>query len=116
VLALDDALMLSDPGLAAVDPDLASVRNLNDPGEYREARARPGPEIEVRRLRTPAPDGPPPAQRVAAWTLGQLADTIGLVLDDRVVAALNGDHVVRDRELPLAAGDTVQFMVTGAEL
>jgi hypothetical protein len=46
---------------------------------------------------------------VAAWTLGQLADTLGLVLDEHIVAMLNGDHVTRDRELPLVAGDAVEI-------
>jgi molybdopterin-guanine dinucleotide biosynthesis protein A len=54
------------------------------------------------------------AQRVAAWTLGQLADAIALTLDEHAVAALNGDQITRDRELPLAAGDTVGFMVADA--
>ena len=53
----------------------------------------------------------------SAWPPGpwvELADTIALVLDEHVVAALNGDQITRDRELPLAAGDTVGFMVADA--
>jgi molybdenum cofactor guanylyltransferase len=114
VLRLDGALMLRDPAVAAGDPELASVRNLNEPTDYEEARARPAPEIEVRRYGTLAMNGAPRAQRVSAWTLGQLADAIGLVLDEHVVAALNGDQITRDRELPLAAGDTVGLMVADA--
>jgi molybdenum cofactor guanylyltransferase len=109
VRRLDDAAMLRDAALAAVDPELASVRNLNDPGDYAEAHARPAPAIEVRRLGTLAVDGAVRAQRVAAWTLGQLADAVGVVPDERVTAALNGDPVAPDRELPLAAGDVVVF-------
>ncbi len=80
------------------------MRNLNEPSDYEQAHALPAPEIEVRRFGTLAMNGAPRAQRVAAWTLGQLADTIALVLDEHVVAALNGDQITRDRELPLAAG------------
>ena len=114
VLRLDDAAMLRDAAVAALDPDLASVRNLNEPSDYERARALPAPEIEVRRFGTLAMNGAPRAQRVPAWSLGQLADTIALVLDEHVVAALNGDQITRDRELPLTAGDTVGFMVADA--
>ena len=114
VLRLDDAAMLRDGALAAGDPDLASVRNLNEPEDYDQAHAQPAPEIEVRRFGTLAMNGAPRAQRVPAWSLGQLADAIGVVLDEHIVAALNGDQITRDRDLPLAAGDTVGFMVADA--
>ena len=39
---LDDAALLADPALAALDPDLDSVLNLNEPDDYEAARA-PGP-------------------------------------------------------------------------
>jgi molybdopterin-guanine dinucleotide biosynthesis protein A len=114
VLRLDDAAMLRDASVAATDPELASVRNLNEPSDYETAHALPAPEIEVHRFGTLAVNGAPRAQRAAAWTLGELADIIGLVLDEHVVAALNGDQITRDRELPLAAGDTVGFLVADA--
>jgi molybdenum cofactor guanylyltransferase len=114
VLRLDDASMLRDAALAALDPGLASVRNLNEPSDYEQAHSLPAPEIEVRRFGTLAMNGAPRAQRAPAWTLGQLADTIALALDEHVVAALNGDQITRDRELPLAAGDAVGFMVADA--
>jgi molybdopterin-guanine dinucleotide biosynthesis protein A len=114
VLRLDDARMLSDRALAAVDPALASVSNVNDPSDYAQAHALPAPEIEVRRFGTLAVNSAPRVQRVPAWSLGELADAIGLALDDHVVAALNGDQITRDRELPLAAGDEVGFIVADA--
>jgi molybdenum cofactor guanylyltransferase len=114
VLRLDDAAMLGDAAVAALDPELASVRNLNEPSDYEEACGLPAPDIEVRRFGTLVVNGAPRAQRVAAWTLGQLSDAIALVLDEHVVAALNGDQITRDPELPLAAGDTVAFMVADA--
>ncbi len=114
VLRLDDEAMLRDAAVAAGDPGLASVRNLNEPSDYEQARALPAPKIEVRRFGTLALNGAPRVHRVAAWTLGQLADAIALALDEHVVAALNGDQITRDRQLPLAAGDTVGFMVADA--
>ncbi|MFL5864280.1 MAG: molybdenum cofactor guanylyltransferase [Solirubrobacteraceae bacterium] len=114
VLRLDDSAMLRARGLLAVDPSLDSVRNLNESSDYEDALAQPAPEIEVRRFGTLALNGAPRSQRVPAWSLGQLVDTIGLVLDEHVVAALNGDQITRDRELPLTAGDTVGFMVADA--
>ncbi len=114
VLRLDDAAMLRDPALAAADPGLSSVRNLNEPRDYEQAHAQPAPEIEVRRFGTLALNGASRHERVAAWSLGEVADRIGLALDEHVVAALNGDQITRDRELPLAAGDTVGFMVADA--
>ena len=68
----------------------------------------------MHRFGTLALTGAPRAQRVPAWSLGELADAIALALDERVVAALNGDQITRDRELPLVAGDTVGFMVADA--
>jgi molybdenum cofactor guanylyltransferase len=38
---LDDAELLRDPVLAALDPDLDSVLNVNTPADYAAARARP---------------------------------------------------------------------------
>jgi molybdopterin-guanine dinucleotide biosynthesis protein A len=106
--------MLRDVALARADPELDSTRNLNERSDYRHALAQPAPEIEVRRFGTLAVKGAPRVQRVAAWTLGQLADAIALPLDDHVVAVLNGDQITRDRQIPLAAGDTVGFLVADA--
>jgi len=114
VLRLDEATILRDQALAAADPGLASVSNLNEPSDYAQAHALPPPEIEVRRFGTLAVNREARSQHVPAWSLGQLADGIGLTLEDHVVAALNGDQITRDRELPLAAGDVVGFMVADA--
>jgi molybdenum cofactor guanylyltransferase len=43
----DDAELLADPRLLALDPDLESVVNVNEPADYRAAREQPGPEITV---------------------------------------------------------------------
>jgi molybdenum cofactor guanylyltransferase len=114
VLPLNDEAMLRDAALARADPGLASVSNLNEPIDYERARALPGPEIQVQRFGTLAPKDGPRRQAVRAWTLGELATTIGLALNEHVVAALNGDQISRDPQLPLVAGDSVGFMVADA--
>jgi molybdenum cofactor guanylyltransferase len=114
VLRLSDAEMLSDGALARLDPDLESVSNLNEPSDYERARGRPAPEIQVERFGTLAPRPGPRRQTVCAWSLGEAAQTIGLALDEHVVAALNGDQITRDPQVPLAAGDTLAFMAADA--
>ena len=116
VKRLDAAALLADPALAALDPDLDSVLNLNAPGDYEAARGRPAPEITVRvfgALRRRAGAGAAPALVVAA-TLGEAAAATGLTLDEHVVAALNGDQITRDPETPLAAGDAIAFLAADA--
>jgi molybdopterin-guanine dinucleotide biosynthesis protein A len=108
--------LLADPALAALDPDLESVLNLNEPGDYEAARGRPAPEITVRvfgALRRAVGAGADPALVLAA-TLGEAAAATGLTLDEHVVAALNGDQITRDPEAPLAAGDAVAFLAADA--
>ncbi|MGH3979969.1 MAG: molybdenum cofactor guanylyltransferase, partial [Pseudonocardiaceae bacterium] len=56
-LRLDDADLLSDPVLAAADGGLDSVLNINEPGDYRAARARPAPEVTVQRYGALAGNG-----------------------------------------------------------
>ena len=74
----------------------------------------PAPEIVVERF---GPLAKPPARRrqtAHAWSLGEVAAAVDLALDEHIVAALNGDQITRDPELPLVAGDTVAFMVADA--
>jgi len=116
VKRLDAAALLADPALAALDPALDSVLNLNEPGDYEAARGRPAPEITVRvygALRRHVGAGADPALVVAA-TLGEAAAATGLTLDEHIVAALNGDQITRDPETPLAAGDAIAFLAADA--
>jgi molybdenum cofactor guanylyltransferase len=116
VRRLDADALLEDPALAALDPDLESVLNLNEPADYDAARARPAPEITVRvfgALRRLAGASAEPAL-VAAATLGEAATATGLTLDEHVVAALNGDQITRDADTPLVAGDAVAFLAADA--
>jgi molybdopterin-guanine dinucleotide biosynthesis protein A len=116
VRRLDAAALLADPILAALDPDLDSVLNLNNPADYAEARGRPAPEVTVQRfgvLRKLGNGHGDPAV-VRAATLGEAAAAGGLALDGHAVAALNGDQITRDPELPLVSGDAVAFLSADA--
>jgi molybdopterin-guanine dinucleotide biosynthesis protein A len=114
VFRLSESALLEDRVLARVDPELSSVENLNDPDDYRQARAFPPPEVNVERFGTLAPESGPRRMTVRASTLGAAAAAAGLRLDEHVVAALNGDHISRDPELPLAAGDSLAFLAADA--
>jgi molybdopterin-guanine dinucleotide biosynthesis protein A len=113
VRQLSDADLLADRALAAADPDLDSVLNVNSPEDYAAARARPAPEVTVERY-GPLFRGGPRQRTVRAATLGAAAAEAGVELDPYVVAALNGDRISRDPLLPLVAGDTVAFVSADA--
>jgi molybdenum cofactor guanylyltransferase len=116
VRRLDEALLLADPAVAAFDPALDSVLNLNEPADYQAARARPAPEVAVRfygALRRGRGGGRDP-RVVHAATLGGAAAAVDLELDEHVVAALNGDQITSDPDEPLAAGDAVAFLAADA--
>jgi molybdopterin-guanine dinucleotide biosynthesis protein A len=118
---LDDEALRLDPVLAALDPDLDSVVNVNTPDDYQAARARPAPEVIVQLFGTLARGGVKAGKSgnsgphaVRAATVGGAAEAMGLVLDRHVTAALNGDQITRDGEMPLASGDTVFFLSADA--
>jgi molybdenum cofactor guanylyltransferase len=115
VETLDDAALKRDPVLAALDPDLDSILNVNTPADYAAARARPEPEVTVQLFGTLATGGHASRPHVVrAATVGGAADAVALAFDRHVTAALNGDQITRDRTTPLAAGDTVFFMSADA--
>jgi molybdenum cofactor guanylyltransferase len=114
VRRLDDAALLADAAVAALDPALDSVLNVNEPADYAAARGRAAPEVTVQRYGALASNGHRGPRAVRAATLGGAADAVGLTLDRHVVAALNGDQMTRDLELPLVAGDTVAFLSADA--
>jgi len=104
VETLDDDALKQDPVLAALDPGLDSVVNVNTPADYQAARARPAPEVTVQLAEAGG------SHAVRAATLGGAAAALGLVLGRDVVASLNGDQVTQDGGTPLATGDMVLFM------
>jgi molybdenum cofactor guanylyltransferase len=110
----DDSALLTDPAVAAGDPGLDSVRNVNTPEEYERARSRPGPAVRVECAGALAGADRRGQQTVRAATLGEAAGALGLTLDRHVLAAVNGGDVVRDPRLPLVAGDTVTFRPAAA--
>ena len=111
VTRLDDATLLADPVLAALDPELDSVLNVNTPGDYQAARRRPAPEVTVELSAALAQDGRPGRPRkVRAATVAAAAAAAGLPPGRPVTASVNGDQVTRDLETPLVAGDTVIFL------
>jgi molybdopterin-guanine dinucleotide biosynthesis protein A len=107
---IDDDTLLADPVLARVDPALESVVNVNSPEEYEAARARPPEEVTVQCFGTLASTGRRGPRTVRAATLGAAAESVGIRLDQYVVATLNDDLTSRDPHLPLVAGDTVALL------
>jgi molybdenum cofactor guanylyltransferase len=114
VLRLTDADLLADPAVARLDPDLDSVLNVNTPEDYAAARARPAATVTVQCYGALAGAGRRGPREVPAATLAAAAAAVGLALDRHVVAALDGDRITRDPELPLVAGDTVAFLSADA--
>jgi molybdopterin-guanine dinucleotide biosynthesis protein A len=112
VTRLDEAALRADPVLAALDPDLDSLVNVNDPAGYQAARDRPAPEVTVQRLGTLA-GGHRGPHTVRAATVAGAAAATGLALDGQVLAAVNAGPVTTDGQTPLAAGDTVTFRAAG---
>ena len=90
VRRLDETALLADPAVAARDPQLLSLENLNEPAEYAAAQARPEPPVMVEGRGT-----------VRAATLGRVGIGDG--------AALVNDRAVTDPQEPLAAGDVVRI-------
>jgi molybdenum cofactor guanylyltransferase len=117
VSRLDEAALRDDPVLAALDPDLDSVVNVNEPDDYRTARERPAPPVTIQRFGVLAsgPDGHTKPETVRAATVAEAAAAAGVDFGGgHVTAALNGDQITRDGQTPLAAGDTVFFLSADA--
>ena len=111
---LTEADLLRDRELAEADPELLSVLNLNEPDDYERARARAAPSVTVRRYGTLATNLGREPIAIRAATLEAAARAAGLALDRHVVAALNGDQITRNPELPLAGGDEIAFLAADA--
>jgi molybdopterin-guanine dinucleotide biosynthesis protein A len=106
VRRLDEEALLGDPVLAALDPELDSLCNLNTPAQYASALQRPAPEVVVWH-RAPSTSGPARPRIVRAATLAGAAHALGLDAEDGLLAIVNGAPMTRDGETPLIAGDTV---------
>jgi molybdenum cofactor guanylyltransferase len=114
VSRLDESALLDDELLAALDPGLDSVVNVNEPDDYRTARGKPAPEVTIQRFGVLA-DGHRKPRTVNAATVAEAAAAAGVdFTGGHVTAALNGDQITRDGQVPLAAGDTVFFLSADA--
>jgi molybdopterin-guanine dinucleotide biosynthesis protein A len=94
---VDDSWLLADPALAAVDPALDSLENINDPEAYRAALALPAPRVTVVGEAAPR----------RAFTLGELRSALGRAQEAIVV--VNGRELPDDPAFPLVEGDAVTF-------
>ena len=101
---LDAAALLADRAVAALDPELHSLDNLNEPGEYDAARRRPAPAVRVE-----VNGGA--ARELAAATLHAAARAAGCDLQT-AAATLNG-QTADDPQEPLVGGDHVALHVAG---
>ncbi|MEO7370254.1 MAG: molybdenum cofactor guanylyltransferase [Ilumatobacteraceae bacterium] len=111
---ISDLDLLADSGLARFDADLDSVTNLNTPEDYAAARQRPPAVVTVQCFGALAADGGRGPQEIRAATLGDAAAAVGISLDNYVMAALNGDLMTRDAQLPLVSGDTIALLSADA--
>ena len=95
--------LLADGALAAVDPDLMSLHNLNRPADYRRARARPAPLVTVH-LRC----HPTAGVQTRSLRAATVAGAVGLFrfTTDESVVRLDG-ATVTDGETPLVDGDEI---------
>ena len=115
VRRLGAAALLAAPRLARADPDLESVLNLNDRADYEAARSRPGPAVVVECFGVLASSGRGRGPHtVQAATVREAAAGVGVPLDGHALAAVNGDQVRGEAEVPLAAGDRVSFISADA--
>ena len=104
VTRLDEATLLADPALAALDPELDSVLNVNTPEDYQAARRRPAPEVTVRLSGALRPAVKPAPLAVRAATVPAAANAVGLPFGRPVTAVLNDDQVTRDPGPPWCRG------------
>ena len=88
--------------LAAADPQLESLINLNKPDEYQAALTQPQPAIAV--VLT-AGHGADRQLTVRAATLGEALAQIGQTTDRACSITLNGVAVAFESELPLVPND-----------
>lgn len=114
VLRLSDDDLIADPRLAAADPSLDSLVNVNEPADYEQAHARPAPTVHVECFGMLARNGHRGVRTVRAATITAAAQAADVDFDRHVVAAVNGEQVTRDGATPLVAGDTVTFLSADA--
>ncbi len=100
VAELSEAQLLADPAVAAFDPALDSLLNVNERAQYEAARARPAPDVVV------AVEGDVGERVVRAATLEAAIGAAGLVSAPDLHASINADPA-GDPQEPLVRGDAV---------
>jgi molybdopterin-guanine dinucleotide biosynthesis protein A len=95
---LDEADLLADARVAALDPKLESLSNLNTQADYEAARAKPAPRVTIA--------GAEHERAVDAATLAAAAPAAGVT---PIAALIEGHRAVEDPQEPLAAGDRLSF-------
>lgn len=103
VRLIEDHNLRADPELAALDPALDSLLNVNTPAEYELARSRPAPRVTVRLA------GASSSRQIRAATLAGAATAAGIEPGADARATLAGGRVVSDPHEPLVSGDVVTF-------
>jgi molybdopterin-guanine dinucleotide biosynthesis protein A len=101
--------LLADPDVAAHDPDLTSVRNLNTREEYEAALAEPPPEIPVQVWGSGLNQGQFRSATVPVATLAEAAEALKFELTRYVMATLNSERVT-DPWHPLVRGDALAVL------
>jgi molybdopterin-guanine dinucleotide biosynthesis protein A len=107
---LDETALLADPRVAALDPRLDSLLNLNTPGDYEAARARPAPRVTVRASASASASAEP--STVEAATLAAAAKAAGITHGSPLTAVLEGHGPICDPHEPLASGDALTFAMS----
>jgi molybdopterin-guanine dinucleotide biosynthesis protein A len=102
--------LLADADLARLDPQLASVRNLNTPEEYEQAVAEMPPEVSVHIHGTWMDQGQMRGATVAASNLGSAAMALRLNIDAALMVTVNSERIGRELEFPLVQGDSLVLL------
>jgi molybdopterin-guanine dinucleotide biosynthesis protein A len=100
VAEIGAAQLLADPAVAAFDPALDSLVNINEQREYDAARARPAPAVTI-----DVDNGEPPVA-IRAATLAAALAPAGFAVGGDIRATING-RPADDPLQPLVTGDEV---------
>ena len=94
--------------------ELDSLLNLNERADYDAARARPAPEVRVRRFGALRPKGADDPLTLRAATLGAAAEAVGVDLREHVVALDEGGLGVAAELVAVEGRDDVALMAADA--
>lgn len=107
VMQLGAADLLDDRAVAAFDPGLDSLTNINEQHEYEAARALPPPAVTI-----DLDDGEPELA-IRAATLAAAVAAAGFALAGDILATINGEPAADPQE-PLVTGDLVALSAARA--